>query len=158
MLWVSAAMASILVLESVRVVDANGERSAEVLVIDGDRIVHLGDDTGVWAGAERRSIAGKTVIPGLVDAHGHLAGDALLVALVDDWQSLLRRTDILSRTGGDEFVLVLPGTTRVDAEALVARLRAANPAPSRFAWSASRSTRSGVAASMPLARSTRPAL
>jgi len=62
------------------------------------------------------------------DSYGHAAGDALLVALVDDWQSELRRTDILSRTGGDEFVAILPGTTRPEAEALVARMRAANPA------------------------------
>ncbi len=63
------------------------------------------------------------------DAHGHAAGDALLADLVLAWRGVLRRTDILARTGGDEFVVILPATGRLEAEALVARMRAAADVP-----------------------------
>jgi diguanylate cyclase (GGDEF)-like protein len=60
------------------------------------------------------------------DTHGHQAGDAALVAVVDAWRTQLRASDILARYGGDEFALVLPGTRREDAEELAARLAAAH--------------------------------
>ena len=66
------------------------------------------------------------------DTHGHQAGDDLLADAVRDWSSVLRRSDVLSRTGGDEFVLLLPATTAVEAEALIERMREANP----VRWSA----------------------
>ena len=52
------------------------------------------------------------------DTHGHQAGDDLLADVVREWSAVLRRTDLLSRTGGDEFVLVLPATTLDEAAAL----------------------------------------
>lgn len=60
------------------------------------------------------------------DTHGHQAGDDLLADAVRDWSAVLRRSDVLSRTGGDEFVLLLPATTAVEAEALLERMRAVN--------------------------------
>ncbi len=66
------------------------------------------------------------------DMHGHLAGDDLLTSLVQDWAAVLRRTDILARVGGDEFVLISPDTTSVEAEDLITRMRAVN----EFPWSA----------------------
>lgn len=41
------------------------------------------------------------------DTLGHDAGDALLCAISDRFQSLLRSTDTVSRQGGDEFSIVL---------------------------------------------------
>src|SRR5207247_10956143 len=41
------------------------------------------------------------------DHHGHLAGDAVLAAVGRRLASLLRRTDVRCRYGGDEFLIVL---------------------------------------------------
>ncbi len=63
------------------------------------------------------------------DTSGHAAGDALLTNLAHDWQSVLRRSDLLARIGGDEFLLVAPHTDGEGTAALVARMHAANPSP-----------------------------
>jgi diguanylate cyclase (GGDEF)-like protein len=56
------------------------------------------------------------------DLHGHGVGDRLLVDLAGCWQERLRAGDILARHGGDEFVLLLPGTTVQGAGAVLDRL------------------------------------
>ncbi len=59
------------------------------------------------------------------DSCGHLAGDAVLRAL-GAWlaQEGLRANDRAGRYGGDEFVVVLPGTTAAGAAILAERARA----------------------------------
>jgi diguanylate cyclase (GGDEF)-like protein len=61
------------------------------------------------------------------DAHGHLLGDDLLRDFAQAAAAQLRPGDSISRWGGEEFVLVLPGCA-LDAAAEVAdRIRAAVP-------------------------------
>jgi diguanylate cyclase (GGDEF)-like protein/PAS domain S-box-containing protein len=43
------------------------------------------------------------------DNFGHDAGDNLILAIVQDIKSAMRESDILSRIGGDEFLLIFPG-------------------------------------------------
>lgn len=50
------------------------------------------------------------------DAYGHEAGDRVLVDLVEMLESRLRAQDGLFRLGGEEFVVVLPGTEVAEAE------------------------------------------
>lgn len=44
------------------------------------------------------------------DSLGHSVGDELLIKVSKRMQSVLREEDTLSRQGGDEFIIVLPGT------------------------------------------------
>ena len=57
------------------------------------------------------------------DEHGHLTGDATICELVQTLCSNLRKNDVCIRWGGDEFVLLLPGTHASDARYLVDRIR-----------------------------------
>jgi diguanylate cyclase (GGDEF)-like protein len=66
------------------------------------------------------------------DREGHAAGDRLVVELAGVWTASLRPGDLLARFGGDEFVLMLPGAARDQADALLDRLARAHPA----AWTA----------------------
>ena len=60
------------------------------------------------------------------DTHGHLAGDRLLRTVGAVISRTVRaRTDRAFRYGGDEFVLLLPHTSRAEAQVLVDRLRRA---------------------------------
>lgn len=45
------------------------------------------------------------------DTWGHAAGDAVLVEIARRLQELVRQHDVVVRWGGEEFVLVLPGTS-----------------------------------------------
>jgi diguanylate cyclase (GGDEF)-like protein len=44
------------------------------------------------------------------DSLGHAVGDNLLITVSETISSHIRNTDILSRFGGDEFVILLPET------------------------------------------------
>lgn len=85
------------------------------------------------------------------DALGHGAGDQALVEVADALRSSVRSDDIVGRVGGDEFAMVLAGTSRAEAELLARRLPSLphNPStvgPPRPSRSASASRRSAMRA------------
>lgn len=57
------------------------------------------------------------------DTYGHGAGDECLKAFADLVQGVVRKSDVLARIGGEEFVLMLPETPAAEAVALTDRLR-----------------------------------
>jgi two-component system, cell cycle response regulator len=59
------------------------------------------------------------------DAHGHMAGDAVLRTVTRRIQSSLRAYDVLGRYGGEEFLIVLPGCDAPSAAATGERIRQA---------------------------------
>ena len=59
------------------------------------------------------------------DRLGHDTGDAALVHLADVVRTVMRPQDMLSRYGGEEFVLVLPDTTVVQGVEAMQRLQRA---------------------------------
>jgi diguanylate cyclase (GGDEF)-like protein len=62
------------------------------------------------------------------DAHGHAAGDLLLIQAADAWRKQLRANQLLARLGGEEFAVALPECDGEAAERVVRSLRAVVPA------------------------------
>jgi diguanylate cyclase (GGDEF)-like protein len=61
----------------------------------------------------------------LNDTHGHDAGDRALRAFARTLRGALRGDDIVSRYGGEEFVIVFPGLSARDAAGALERVREA---------------------------------
>jgi diguanylate cyclase (GGDEF)-like protein len=64
------------------------------------------------------------------DTYGHAAGDLALQAFADACTATVRSTDLVGRYGGEEFVLLLPGTSAERAETIaeeISRRLAAAP-------------------------------
>ncbi|RQO67193.1 diguanylate cyclase response regulator [Aquitalea sp. FJL05] len=59
------------------------------------------------------------------DTYGHPAGDEVLVNLARFLKERLRRSDLISRYGGEEFAIVLPGTRQEDALRIMNAMRQA---------------------------------
>ena len=57
------------------------------------------------------------------DNYGHTTGDEVLRECVESTNQALRRTDMLFRFGGEEFVVLLPGVNSNGAEQAAERLR-----------------------------------
>jgi len=57
------------------------------------------------------------------DGYGHAVGDAVLRAFADAVRACVRSIDVLVRRGGEEFVLILPGTAAAEALGVAERLR-----------------------------------
>jgi imidazolonepropionase-like amidohydrolase len=90
-----------------------------VLVVRGGKIVAVGGpDTPVPAGAEVHDVAGKTIMPGLVDTHSHIGGGdggdqsaplhpaVRILDTIDPQNPGIRR----ARSGGVTTVNVMPGS------------------------------------------------
>jgi diguanylate cyclase (GGDEF)-like protein len=59
------------------------------------------------------------------DRFGHVVGDRVLVRVAELLREQVRSDDVVARTGGEEFVLLMPRTDDADALACCERVRAA---------------------------------
>jgi diguanylate cyclase (GGDEF)-like protein len=57
------------------------------------------------------------------DSYGHLIGDQVISSLANLLKQQLRKTDIIGRYGGEEFLLILPDCNQQQAFGLVEQLR-----------------------------------
>src|SRR6266478_6091309 len=85
-----------------RIIDGTGKPAIEnaTLVIRNGHVEAVGKRVKIPAGAERIDATGKTIIPGLINAHGHLNSDDRLGVYLRDGI-----TTILSLGGDKEFAL-----------------------------------------------------
>jgi diguanylate cyclase (GGDEF)-like protein len=87
--------------QQIRMLHAGAQRSGDafsVLAVDVDGLKRLNDE------------------------RGHAAGDAALAALADLLRTAVRRSDVVARTGGDEFVILTPAIAAAQAAELASRL------------------------------------
>jgi diguanylate cyclase (GGDEF)-like protein/PAS domain S-box-containing protein len=134
-------------------VDENAQRVAIVQVLDiserkryEEQLEHLADHDPLTGLFNRRRLAEELDrevtrvkrYPGSVavlaldfdgfklvnDTLGHAAGDGLVASLGAVMKRTLRASDIIARTGGDEFVVILPETSPQSAMRVAEKLRA----------------------------------
>jgi diguanylate cyclase len=67
------------------------------------------------------------------DTHGHAAGDEVLRIFAKNAPNSLRTPDLLTRWGGEEFLIIMPQTTVESAIKVIDRLRAALDKPAVWA-------------------------
>lgn len=104
------------------------------------RMVHLDDLTGAWTrGTFEYSILRRTKqkrdnafglilldLDGLKqinDKYGHFEGDYVLKTFVQLIKGVLKKTDIIARTGGDEFLIILDCDSGDELERTVGKIR-----------------------------------
>lgn len=58
------------------------------------------------------------------DSFGHAMGDELLRNIAKSIRNACRADDIISRVGGDEFILILPKTSTSEAMTIISRIKA----------------------------------
>ena len=59
------------------------------------------------------------------DLHGHQTGDKVLASVAGSLGQALRRSDVVGRYGGEEFIVYLPGCDRTYLNAVAEKLRVA---------------------------------
>jgi len=92
-------------------------RSMEIELADALRLHHArGQDAAV-------AVLDLDHFKQVNDLHGHEAGDRVIVEFAELVQDCIRKRDRLFRFGGEEFVLLLPGTDAAGARVALEKIR-----------------------------------
>lgn len=57
------------------------------------------------------------------DIFGHEEGDILIKNTAEVMKKVFRKEDIIARTGGDEFIIILPKTDKVEVETIIKKVK-----------------------------------
>jgi diguanylate cyclase (GGDEF)-like protein/putative nucleotidyltransferase with HDIG domain len=92
---------------------------------------HFAHELNNYLAAARRAsqplsivVADLDLLREINNGYGHLAGDEVLRGVAEVFRRTLRADDIAARFGGEEFSIILPGTSREEALQIAERLRA----------------------------------
>lgn len=71
-----------------RIITMNGDQVIEngTIVVEGNKITAVGNNVSVPSGAKVIDVAGKTIMPGIVDVHAHLGNFRLGVSPQQQWE------------------------------------------------------------------------
>lgn len=135
--WANLVLASSFCLEAALYLRAKLDRQIETDPLTGalnrnglaSRLRHELADTA-RTGAPLAAVAiDLDGFKAINDRFGHAAGDKILSVLVAQLEHGTRRRDSIARTGGDEFVLLLPNTSLTRAKDLLDRLQVDSSVP-----------------------------
>jgi len=56
------------------------------------------------------------------DTYGHLAGDSVIKNFADVLRTILRKSDFIFRYGGEEFIIILPSTSEINARKIAQKI------------------------------------
>jgi len=78
----------IIAFTNARIITMEGDKVIEngTIVIEGNRIVSIGSDISIPTGAKVMDVDGKTIMPGIVDAHAHLGNFRLGLSPQQQWE------------------------------------------------------------------------
>ncbi len=85
----------------------------------GDEMVRRGKGTAALA------MLDLDLLREINNAHGHLAGDAVITRVGQVIRARARATDVAARFGGEEFAILMPSTSLSDAAVAAERMREA---------------------------------
>jgi diguanylate cyclase (GGDEF)-like protein len=95
---------------------ANRRRCEEMLAVEMSRAARFGGPLTI-------ATADLDDFKAVNDDHGHAVGDAVLREFAEVLRSSVRDVDVAGRWGGEEFLLVLPGTDAAGGRRLAERVR-----------------------------------
>ncbi|MDE2342169.1 MAG: GGDEF domain-containing protein [Betaproteobacteria bacterium] len=131
---VDATLLALALAQQFRLIQAEGLQAARQAAKDpltrlDNRRAFLEKARGVWNMAQRNNRALSLVMldidhfKSINDRFGHAAGDAVLVAAARLLSEEVREGDVVSRWGGEEFLVLLPETGIEEALTLTQRLQ-----------------------------------